>query len=100
MAQIYFASSSLKYANEEINLHPFAVAQTKMEDEREKAREREREGAKEISKVQPVTTRVSTRMLGLAGLAWLTAHVWGINSTSIFKASESNAPELAAESKD
>lgn len=35
-----------------------------------------------------------------ARLAWLTAHVWGINSTSIFKASESSAPELAAESKD
>lgn len=64
-------------------------------------REREKEkGVGEISKVQPVTTRVSTRMLDLAGLAWLTAHVWGINSTSIFKASESNAPELAAESKD
>lgn len=35
MAQIYFASSSLKYANEEINLHPFADAQTKMEDKKE-----------------------------------------------------------------
>lgn len=63
MAQIYFASSSLKYANEEINLHPFADAQTKMEDERE----REKGRGREISKVQPVTTRVSTRMLGLLG---------------------------------
>lgn len=63
MAQIYFALSSLKYANEEINLHPFADAQTKMEDERE----REKGRGREISKVQPVTTRVSTRMLGLLG---------------------------------
>lgn len=95
MAQIYFASSSLKYVNEEINLHPFADAQTKMEDD---DGDREREKGREISKLQPVTTRVSPRMLGR--LAWLTAHVWGINSTSIFKASGSNAPELATESKD
>lgn len=93
MAQIYFASSSLKYANEEINLHPFADAQTKMEDERERGR---KEGARDLQSA----ASHDKSLYSDAGLAWLTAHVWGINSTSIFKASESNAPELAAESKD
>lgn len=90
MAQIYFASSSLKYANEEINLHPFADAQTKMEDKKEWDGARDLQSAASHDK----------SLYSDAGLAWLTAHVWGINSTSIFKASESNAPELAAESKD
>lgn len=61
-----------------------------------KEREGERKGARDLQSA----ASHDKSLYSDAGLAWLTAHVWGINSTSIFKASESNAPELAAESKD
>lgn len=53
-------------------------------------------GERDLKSAASHDSTVSTRMLDARiQSTWLTAHVWGINSTSIFKASGSeNAPEL------